>query len=76
MPWVGIFILLSLRSLKLKLNTIVMREDITYKWNWNNATDFANWMTAQVTHKVLSEFWLWYNDVGKAVSRMTDNEHE
>lgn len=49
------------------LNTIVMREDITYKWNWNNATDFANWMTAQVTHKVLSEFWLWYNDVEKSV---------
>ena len=53
-----------------------MREDITYKWNWNNATDFANWMTAQVTHKVLSEFWLWYNDVEKGVSTMADDEHE
>ena len=53
-----------------------MREETTYKWNWNNGTDFANWMTKQVAHKVLSEFWYWYNDVGKAVSRMADDEQK
>ena len=53
-----------------------MREDVTYKWNWNNGSEFAHWMTAQVTHKVLSEFWCWYGDVEKTVSRITSNEHE
>ena len=53
-----------------------MREEITYRWNWNNGTDFANWMTKQVAYKVLSEFWCWYHDVVKTVSRITDNEHE
>ena len=37
-----------------------MRELITRNWNWNNGTDFANWMTKQVAFKVLSEFWCWY----------------
>ena len=49
-----------------------MREQITYKWSCYNATDFANWMTTQMTNKVLSEFWLWYRDVTKAISRMSD----
>ena len=53
-----------------------MREEITYRWNWNNGTDFANWMTKQVTYKALSEFWCWYGDVVKTVSRITDDEHE
>lgn len=53
-----------------------MREDVTYRWNWNNGIDFADWMTKHVAYKVLSEFWLWYNDVVKTVSRITSNEHE
>ncbi len=53
-----------------------MREQITHKWNWNNGTDFANWMTRHVAYKVLSEFWCWYGDVVKTVSRFTDDEHE
>ncbi len=53
-----------------------MREDVTYKWNWNNGSEFAHWMTAQVTHKVLSEFWCWYDDVAKTISRMADDEQE
>ena len=53
-----------------------MREWITYKWNWNNGMNFANWMTKQVAYKVLSEFWCWYRDVEKTVSRITDDEHE
>ena len=53
-----------------------MREQITYKWNWNNGTDFANWMTKHVAYKALSEFWCWYGDVVKTVSRFTDDEHE
>ena len=68
MPWVGIFLLQS------PINTIVMREEITR--NWNNGTDFANWMTKHVAYKVLSEFWCWYGDVVKTVSRFTDDEHE
>ena len=51
-----------------------MREEITYKWNWNDGIDFANWMTKQVAYKVLSEFWDWYHDVEKTVSGITDNE--
>ena len=27
-------------------------------------------------YKVLSEFWCWYGDVVKTVSRFTDDEHE
>lgn len=53
-----------------------MREETTCKWNWNNGKDFANWMTKQVAYKVLSEFWCWYGDVVKTVSRFTDDEHE
>lgn len=53
-----------------------MREETTCKWNWNNGKDFANWMTKQVAYKVLSEFWCWYRDVVKTVSRITSNEHE
>ena len=33
-------------------------------------------MTKQVAYKVLSEFWCWYGDVVKTVSRFTDDEHE
>lgn len=33
-------------------------------------------MTKQVAYKVLSEFWCWYGDVVKTVSRITSNEHE
>ena len=33
-------------------------------------------MTKQVVYKVLSEFWCWYGDVVKTVSRFTDDEHE
>ena len=33
-------------------------------------------MTKQVAYKVLSEFWCWYHDVVKTVSRFTDDEHE
>ena len=33
-------------------------------------------MTKQVAYKTLSEFWSWYGDVEKTVSRITDNEHE
>lgn len=33
-------------------------------------------MTKQVAFKVLSEFWCWYRDVEKTVSRITDDEHE
>ena len=33
-------------------------------------------MTKQVAFKVLSEFWCWYRDVEKTVSRITSNEHE
>ena len=51
-----------------------MREEITYRWNWNNGTDFANWMTKQVAYKVLSEFWCWYGDVVKTVSRITSKD--
>ena len=51
-----------------------MKELIIKKWN--NGTDFANWMTKQVAYKVLSEFWCWYGDVVKTVSRITSNEHE
>lgn len=51
-----------------------MKEDFIIKWNWNNGTDFANWMTTQVAHKTLSEFWLWYNDVRKTIIRMADDE--
>ena len=58
------------------LNTIVMREQITHKWNWNNGTDFANWITKQVAYKALSEFWCWYGDVVKTLSTFTDDEHE
>ncbi len=32
-------------------------------------------MTKQVAYKVLSEFWCWYGDVVKTVSRFTDYEH-
>ena len=32
-------------------------------------------MTKQVAYKVLSEFWCWYHDVVKTVSRFTDDEH-
>lgn len=53
-----------------------MKEEFIIKWNWNNGTDFADWMTAQVAHKTLSEFWLWYNDVTKTISRMADAEQE
>ncbi len=70
MPWVGIFFLQS------PINTIVMREEITYRWNWNNGTDFANWMTKQVAYMVLSEFWCWYGDVVKPLSTFTDDGHE
>ena len=53
-----------------------MREQITYKWNWNNGKDFANWMTKQVAYKALSEFWCWYGDVVKTLRTFTDDEHE
>ena len=33
-------------------------------------------MTKQVAYKVLSEFWCWYGDVVKTVSRFSDDEHE
>ena len=33
-------------------------------------------MTKQVAYKVLSEFWCWYGNVVKTVSRFTDDEHE
>ena len=33
-------------------------------------------MTTQVAYKVLSEFWCWYGDVVKTVSRITSNKHE
>lgn len=33
-------------------------------------------MTKQVAYKALSEFWCWYGDVVKTVSRITDDEHE
>ena len=53
-----------------------MKELIIKKWNWNNGTDFANWMTKQVAYKALSEFWCWYHDVVKTLSTFTDDEHE
>ena len=53
-----------------------MKELIIKKWNWNNGTDFANWMTKQVAYKALSEFWCWYGDVVKTLSTFTDDEHE
>ena len=33
-------------------------------------------MTKHVAYKVLSEFWCWYRDVEKTISRITSNEHE
>ena len=33
-------------------------------------------MTKKVAYKVLSEFWCWYRDVEKTVSRITDDEHD
>ena len=33
-------------------------------------------MANQVAYKTLSEFWSWYGDVVKTVSRITSNEHE
>ena len=33
-------------------------------------------MTKQVAYKTLSEFWCWYSDFVKTVTRFTDDEHE
>ncbi len=33
-------------------------------------------MTKQVAYKILLEFWCWYGDVVKTVTRFTDDEHE
>ena len=33
-------------------------------------------MTKQVAYKTLSEFWCWYGDFVKTISRFTDDEHE
>jgi hypothetical protein len=33
-------------------------------------------MTKQVAYKVLSEFWCWYGDVEKTVSRIADDEQK
>ena len=33
-------------------------------------------MTKQVAYKTLSEFWCWYSDFVKTISRFTDDEHE
>ena len=33
-------------------------------------------MSKQVAYKTLSEFWCWYGDFVKTVSRFTDDEHE
>lgn len=49
-----------------------MKEQIIKKWNWNNGTGFANWIATNIAHKVLSEFWVWYVDVAKTISRITD----
>ena len=32
-----------------------MGEWIVRKWNWNNGTDFANWISGEITDKVLAE---------------------
>ena len=53
-----------------------MNQTAIRKWNWNNGTDFADWMTKQVAYKALSEFWCWYHDVVKTLSTFTDDEHE
>lgn len=44
-----------------------MREWIVRKWNWNNGTDYANWISGEITDKVLAEFWYWYRDLKKKI---------
>lgn len=53
-----------------------MREWIVRKWNWNNGTDFANWISGEITDKVLAEFWYWYRDLKKKISDLSDSDHE
>ena len=54
----------------------IMREWIVRKWNWNNGTDFANWISGEITDKVLAEFWYWYRDLKKKISDLSDSDHE
>lgn len=41
------------------------------KWNWNDITPFATWMSEEVAYKVLAEFYHWYK---QEVSKMETDE--
>ena len=69
MPWVGIFFPIPPKY-------FMMKEQIIKKWNWNNGTDFANWISGEITDKVLAEFWYWYRDLKKKISDLSDSDHE
>ena len=69
MPWVGIFFYSPPKY-------FIMKEKIIKKWNWDNGTDFANWINGEITDKVLAEFWYWYRDLKKKVSDLSDSDHE
>lgn len=51
-----------------------MNQTVIRKWNWNNGSDFSNWINEEITHEVLAEFWCWYQDLQKTILHLSDNQ--